>query len=94
MCRWQITLVAFRIVGPDTQVLTKLSAPVAQILRDMPGTRDVDDPLAINRIDLDLGVNPAKSNLPNVTSEAIRRTVRLAHCDASNVFADCSEVVA
>ncbi len=70
--------VAFRIVGPDTAVLTKLSAQVAQILRDMPGTRDVDDPLAINRIDLDLGVSPAKSNLLNVTPEAIRRTVRLA----------------
>ena len=70
--------VAFRIVGPDTQMLTKLSAQVAQILRETPGTRDIEDPLAINRIDLDLGVNPAKSNLLNVTPEAIRRTLRLA----------------
>lgn len=70
--------VAFRIVGTDTAILTKLSAQVAQILRDTPGTRDVEDPLAISRIDLDLAVDPAKSNLLNVPPEAIRRTVRLA----------------
>lgn len=70
--------VAFRIVGPDTAILTKLSAEVAQMLRDTPGTRDVEDPLAVSRIDLDLGVDSAKSNLLNVTPEAIRRTVRLA----------------
>lgn len=70
--------VAFRIVGPDPAILAKLSAQLAQMLRDMPGTRDVEDPLAISRVDLDLGVDQAKANLLNVPPEAIRRTVRLA----------------
>ncbi len=70
--------VAIRLVGPDTQLLKMLSAKTTEILRKMPGTRDVDDPLAIERVDLDLGVDTGKSSLLNVQPDAIRRTVRLA----------------
>ena len=70
--------VAFRIVGPDTAILTKLSAQVAEIIRKTPGSRDIDDPLATERVDLDLGIDPAKSSLLIVQPDAIRRSVRLA----------------
>ena len=70
--------VAFRIVGTDTEILGTLSAQVAELLRKTAGTRDIVDPLAIARVDLDLGVDPAKASLLNVQPDAIRRTVRLA----------------
>lgn len=70
--------VAIRILGPDIQVLKRLSAQLAEVMRDTPGTRDVEDPLAIDRIDLDLDLDLAKAGLLNVAPDAVRRTVRLA----------------
>lgn len=70
--------VAFYLVGPDLGTLKQLSAKLAGIMRQTPGTRDIDDPLAIDRIDLDLNLDVAKAGLLNVTPEAVRRTVRLA----------------
>ena len=70
--------IAIRISGPELGELKRLSAQFAATLRQTPGTRDVVDPLAIDRIDLDLSVDPAKAGLLNVAPDAVRRTLRLA----------------
>lgn len=69
---------ALRVTGPELGTIKTLSAQVAGIMRRTKGTRDVVDPLAVDRIDLDLGVDEAKASLLNVPPEAIRRTLRLA----------------
>ncbi len=69
---------ALRITGPELGTIKELSAQVATIMRQTKGTRDVVNPLAVDRIDLDLGVDEAKAGLLNVPPEAIRRTMRLA----------------
>lgn len=69
---------ALRITGPELGTIKELSAQVATIMRQTKGTRDVVNPLAVDRIDLDLGVDEAKAGLLNVQPEAIRRTMRLA----------------
>ena len=69
---------AIRVRGPDLAVLKSLSAQVANIMRTTEGTRDIDDPLAIDRIDMDLHVDPEKAGLLNVAPDAVRRTLRLA----------------
>ena len=70
--------IAIRVSGPELGELKRLSAQFADTLRQTPGTRDVVDPLAIDRIDLDLAVDPAKAGLLNVAPDAVRRTLRLA----------------
>lgn len=70
--------VALRVRGPDMDVLKRLSADVAAIMRDTPGTRDVDDPLAVERVDYHLNVDPEKAGILNVAPDAVRRTMRLA----------------
>lgn len=70
--------IAIRVQGPELAVLKSLSAQVASIMMSTKGLRDVDDQLAVDRVDLDLGVDQDKANLLNVTPEAIRRTLRVA----------------
>ena len=70
--------VAIRIRGPDLGELKRLAAEVAGVMRAVPGTRDVDDPLAVDRIDLDLGLDEAKAGLLGVAPGAARRALRLA----------------
>lgn len=70
--------IAIRVSGPELGELKRLSAQFADTLRQTPGTRDVVDPLAIDRIDLSLAVDPAKAGLLNVAPDAVRRTLRLA----------------
>ncbi len=70
--------VAIRIQGPELAVLKSLSAQVAGIMSATDGLRDVEDPLAVDRVDLDLGIDQDKASLLNVAPDAIRRTVRIA----------------
>lgn len=70
--------VAIRVRGPDMDVLKLLSGQVAAIMRQTPGARDVDDPLAAERVDYYLNVDAQKAGLLNVAPDAVRRTMRLA----------------
>ena len=70
--------VAVRISGPDLAVLKQLSAQVAQIMQQTPGLRDVDNPVAYDRVDLDLHVDEARARQLGVPAGAARRAVRLA----------------
>ncbi len=70
--------VEFRVLGPDIDVLKKLSAQVAAVLRKTPGARDVVDPVATDRIDLDMRLDEDKAALLDIPPGAPRRAIRLA----------------
>ncbi|MBI1260498.1 MAG: AcrB/AcrD/AcrF family protein [Rhizobiales bacterium] len=70
--------IAIRIVGPDLDVLKGLAASVARLMEATPGVRDVQNPVRLERTDLNLGINTDKAALLNVPTGAIDRTVRLA----------------
>lgn len=70
--------VAIRVLGPDIGEIRRLSAEVERIIRDHPGTRDIDNPLAVERIDLDIGLDSGKAALLGVAPGEVRRAVRLA----------------
>lgn len=70
--------IAVSVVGPDLDRIRELSARVETILRDTPGTRDVQNPLAVNRIDLDLGVDSDRAALLGIAPGTVRRVTRLS----------------
>ena len=70
--------VEFRVVGQDLDVLKQLAAKVEQILHDTPGTRDVVNPVATDRVDLDMRIDEAKAALLDIPTGSPRRAIRLA----------------
>ena len=70
--------IAIRISGPELAEIERLSAEVARLLRQHPGTRDIDNPLAEMRTDLNIGFDRAKAALLGVAPDQLRRTVRLS----------------
>ncbi|WP_353203128.1 efflux RND transporter permease subunit [Sphingomonas sp.] len=70
--------VAVRISGPDLAVLKTLSDRVGAALTELPGLRDIDNPFAFDRVDMDLGLDAAKASLLGVAPGEARRAVRLA----------------
>ncbi|MGB5077305.1 MAG: efflux RND transporter permease subunit [Sphingorhabdus sp.] len=70
--------VEFRVYGPEQDELKIVSARIEQALRETPGTRDVNNPVAFDRIDLDVRVDDAKAALLDIPAGAPRRAIRLA----------------
>ncbi len=70
--------VAIRLSGENLDVLKSLAAQTEAVLRATPGTRDVANPLSVDRTDLNLGVDEAKAAAIGVPAGAARRAVRLA----------------
>lgn len=70
--------VAVRISGEDLEILKALAARAEQVLKATPGTRDVENPLRLDRTDIDLGVDEAKAAALGVPAGAVRRIARLA----------------
>ncbi len=70
--------IEFRVVGPELPVLKQLAAKMQAVLHDTPGTRDVVNPVATDRIDLDMRIDDAKAALLDIPSGSPRRTIRLA----------------
>ena len=70
--------VAIRIVGPDLEQLRALALQLEQLLKDTPGTRDVNNPVRLLRTDLNLGIDTQKAGLLGVPAAEANRTVRLA----------------
>jgi len=66
------------ITGPDLAVLKAISLQAEAALRETPGTRDVRNPMAFDRLDLDLGLDADKAALLGVSPAAVRRVTRLA----------------
>jgi multidrug efflux pump subunit AcrB len=70
--------VAFRVTGPDLAVLRTLAGEVETILRATPGARDINNPLAFDRTDLNLGLDSARAAALGIPPGEPRRTLRLA----------------
>lgn len=70
--------IAIRILGPDVERLKRLAADVEGIIKSTPGTRDVDNPVRLDRTDLKLRVDPEKAALLGVPTVEFDRAVRLA----------------
>ena len=70
--------VAIRLTGRNLEVLKALAARTETLLKATPGTRDVNNPVRLDRTDLDLGVDEAKAAALGVPAGAPRRVVRLA----------------
>ena len=70
--------VAVWIRGPDLATIGRLAAAIEGVMRAVPGTRDVANPIAVDRTTLDLGLDANKAALLGVAPGAARRAVRLA----------------
>ncbi len=70
--------VAIRLRGPDIASLRVAAAKVASLMAETTGLRDVNNPLAAERVDLDIGYEAASASLLGVTQADLRRSVRLA----------------
>ena len=70
--------VEFRVYGPDQDELKRLAGQMEQVLRETPGTRDINNPVAFDKVDLDIRVDDAKAALLDVAAGAARRAIRLA----------------
>ncbi|MBK8068162.1 MAG: efflux RND transporter permease subunit [Rhodanobacteraceae bacterium] len=70
--------IAIRVLGSDLDVLKRLSAEVEGIIKAVPGSRDVDNPLRLDRTDLKLRLDAEKAALLGVPSVEFDRAVRLA----------------
>ncbi len=69
---------SIRIQGPDNDVLKTIAAQVEAIMRQHPGARDVANPVATDRVDVDLNIDEKKAALLNIAAGSPRRTIRLA----------------
>jgi multidrug efflux pump subunit AcrB len=69
--------VAIRIVGPEVEGLRTVAGQVEKVLKDTPGTRDVNNPVRLLRTDLNLGIDTEKAGLLGVSALEADRTVRL-----------------
>ena len=70
--------VAVRIVGPDLDTLERLSRDIETLIRETPGTRDVENPLRVSRTNLRLKVDTQKAGLLGVGSSTFDEAVRLS----------------
>lgn len=70
--------IAIRLKGDDLVVLKALSARIEKVLKETPGTRDVINPLRIDRTDLNLGIDEDKAAALGIPAGLARRVVRLA----------------
>lgn len=70
--------IAVRISGENMQALKALAAEAERVLKATPGTRDVNNPLSVDRTDLDLGLDEGKAAALGVPAGAARRLARLA----------------
>ncbi|MGL6043615.1 MAG: efflux RND transporter permease subunit, partial [Sandaracinobacteroides sp.] len=70
--------IAWFLTGPDLEVLKRLSGEAEGLMRSVPGIRDLRNPLAFERLDLELGFDADKAALLGVSPAAARRVARLA----------------
>ncbi|TAK52457.1 MAG: efflux RND transporter permease subunit [Gammaproteobacteria bacterium] len=70
--------IEIRVIGPDLGTLRALAGEVERLIAAVPGTRDVNNPLRLQRTDLDLGVDTEKAALYGIQAIEADRTIRLA----------------
>ncbi len=67
-----------KIVGADLAVLKRLAGELEAVMRKVPGTRDISNPVSVDQPRLALGLDSGKAALLGVTPGAPRRALRLA----------------
>ena len=70
--------IAIRVIGPDLDQLHELARKVEKVIKETPGTRDVDNPVRMSRTNLRLDVDSQKAALLGVPTVEFDRAVRLA----------------
>ncbi|MDY6947664.1 MAG: efflux RND transporter permease subunit [Pseudomonadota bacterium] len=70
--------IAIRVIGPELDQLDRLATRVEQIIKETPGTRDVENPVRIKRTNLQLKIDSQKAALFGVPAIEFDRAVRLA----------------
>jgi multidrug efflux pump subunit AcrB len=70
--------IAVRITGKEIATLKDLAAKATQIIENVPGSRDVVNPLRLDRTDLNLGLDYDKAAALGVPAGSIDQTVRIA----------------
>jgi multidrug efflux pump subunit AcrB len=70
--------IAVRIFGEDINELQKISRQVMNLMESTPGVRDVVNPLRLDRLDVDLGVDGQEAALLGIPAGLERRVARLA----------------
>jgi multidrug efflux pump subunit AcrB len=70
--------IAVRVRGPDLAALGDIAADIEQRVLAVPGTRDVDNPLAARLIDIDLDIDVRAASLKGIAAGAIDDTLRTA----------------
>lgn len=74
----QLAPVEVRLFGEDLDTLRRLSADVARMLKEVPGTMYVDDPMSNLKSDLHVVIDRDKASMLGIATVDIDRTVRLA----------------
>jgi multidrug efflux pump subunit AcrB len=69
---------AVYVNGPDIDQIRVISQQAEAVMRATPGTRDVQNPLAVERVDLNLGVDSDRAALLGIAPGTVRRVTRLA----------------
>jgi multidrug efflux pump subunit AcrB len=70
--------IAIRVVGPELDRLRALAGEVEKIVKETPGTRDVENPMRFIRTNLQLDVDAQKAALLGVPTAEFDRAVRLS----------------
>lgn len=70
--------IEIRLTGPDLGRLRTLAGDVAHQISQIPGTRDVRNPLAVSRTDLEVVLDEPKAAMIGVTAIDVDRSVRMA----------------
>jgi multidrug efflux pump subunit AcrB len=70
--------IAIRLIGRDLDVLRAQAARVEEVLARAAGTRDVDNPVRVQRTDLKVEIDRDKAGLLGIPAGEVDRGVRLA----------------
>ncbi|MEL0027840.1 MAG: efflux RND transporter permease subunit, partial [Perlucidibaca sp.] len=70
--------IAIRIIGPEISRLRELALQIEGMMHQLPGTRDIVNPVRLLRTDIDLGIDTTKASLYGISSQEVDRTARLA----------------
>lgn len=70
--------IAIRVRGPDVEGVRRIAAEIEDLIRAVPGTRDINNASRATRTDLKVDVDQAKAALLGITPGTVDRIVRLA----------------
>ncbi len=70
--------IAIRVRGPEVDGVRRVAAEIEDLIRSVPGTRNVNNPSRASRTDLKVEVDEGKAALLGIAPGAVDRVVRLA----------------